>query len=499
VYLQVTNNRTEIYGALPEQLDTLDQHLRYPTPMAAPIEKGIDLPMVDLGGWDGWARCLHRPRTRPPWFPSGLLGYVQHYCRCYGWPVNVQDARKRPELDIPEVTAHIGLRPYQRQAMERALAMGRGVIDSPPRSGKTRLAAAIQRELNTRTLWIAPTDRIVQQTVGVLEGFFGRGYVVHQVGSSGLAAAGKVKVMCCTTATAVRLSPEFFQSRECLIIDEFHHSASSSYRTIFSLSEHIYFRYGMTGTFFRSGGDDMAMHALLSETIYKISSEELRRLGHLVPANVVFLPVPGPNLTGLSSHTFQSGHGKRGIHEHEGRNQLVAWVATYLARMGRRVLVLVGTKKQGYALRGLLQAYLGQSSDPGAYQPVEFISTDMDRTRQGEVLESFEAGGVIQVLIGTTILGEGVDIPSADALVYARGERAEVSLTQAMYRVVTAAGEKTGAVVVDFADRHHRKLAEHAEERLRVYFSEPLFSVQVLSDIRFFPGWLQNLVPKTVG
>lgn len=194
-------------------------------------------------------------------------------------------------------------------------------------------------------------------------------------------------------------------------------SASSSYRTIFSLSEHIYFRFGMTGTFFRSGGDDMAMHALLSETIYKISSEELRKLGHLVPANVVFLPVPGPHLTGLSSHTFQSGHGKRGIHEHEGRNQLVAWVATYLARMGRRVLVLVGTKKQGYALRGLLQAYLGQSLDPGAYQPVEFISTDMDRTRQGEVLESFEGSGTIQVLIGTTILGEGVDIPSADALV----------------------------------------------------------------------------------
>lgn len=496
MYLLIENTRTQLYGAREDQLEVLDRYLRYPTALAGPIEKGSLPPVVDTGGWNGWARCLHRPKTMPPWVPTGLLGYVRYYAQCYRWQLVEDDRRQRPALDIPEVTARIELRPYQQQAVERALALGRGVIDCPPRSGKTRMGAAIQRALNTTTVWIAPTDRIVEQTTEVLTGFFGRGYVTHQVGSRGIAEAGRVKVVCATAATAANLPAEFYRTRNCLIIDEFHHSAAASYRTIFSLCDHVYYRYGMTGTFFRSGADAMAMHALLSETIYKISPQELRQLGFLVPAHVVFLPVPSPHLRGCAGKSFQAGHGKLGIHEHDTRNQLVAWVAYYLARLGRRVLILIGTKKQGYLIRDLLRGYLGVAESPGVYQAVEFLSTDTDRGRQGEVLKAYEQGSTIKVLIGTTLLGEGVDLPTADALVYARGEQAEVSLTQSMYRVVTATGGKRAAIVVDFCDRHHKKLLEHAEERLRVYFEEPLFSVEVLQDIRQFPGWLENLLPK---
>ena len=110
-------------------------------------------------------------------------------------------------------------------------------------------------------------------------------------------------------------------------------------------------------------------------------------------------------------------------------------------------------------------------------------------------MDSFETSDEVKVLIGTSILGEGVDIPTADALVYAKGEKAEVTLVQNSYRTCTAVEGKKNAIIVDFGDRHHRRLLQHSQERLKVYFDEPTFSVSVLQDPRQFPEWLGYFAP----
>jgi superfamily II DNA or RNA helicase len=130
---------------------------------------------------------------------------------------------------------------------------------------------------------------------------------------------------------------------------------------------------------------------------------------------------------------------------------------------------------------------------PGArYAPVELVSADNPRPRNNQVIENFIDGDAVRVLLGTTLVGEGVDLPTTDALVYARGERAEVGLVQAAYRVCTAVHGKHKAVIVDFADRHHKKLLEHSQERLRIYFEEPIFSVRVLQSSAEFLTWLRE-------
>jgi superfamily II DNA or RNA helicase len=499
IHLSVENNRTSMIGADPYILSVLDRELRYPTPIAAANEAGVVLPGVN-GDWDGWARLLHTPKTIPPWFATGLLPEVMRHLAKHNYQAQVSDARERPDLDVPEAAVKIPLWDYQEEAVARVFTQmgvldGRGVLDMPPRSGKTRTMCEIIRRLGLPTIWIAPTDRIVTQTQEVLEGWFGSNYSMHLVGAvqDNVAQAAHRRIVVCTAATAGRLPAEFYQSRKCVVVDEWHHAAAATYKTIFGHCDHIYYRYGMTGTFFRSGDDALAMYALLSNTIYKITSEDLLRRGRLVPSYVVFVPVPGPKLRGVGN-TFQSGHGTHGIHEHKLRQQLVAHAAMLLWRTGRKVLVLVGTKRQGHMLRKILLALLPRT--PGAqFQSCEFVSTDMIRKKQGEILKSFETSNEVKVLIGTSILGEGVDLPGADALVYAKGEKAEVTLTQNVYRTCTASPGKSEAVIVDFADRHHRRLLRHSHERLRVYFNEPTFSVSVLDDPRQFPGWLEHLPP----
>lgn len=486
--LVIYNDKTELHGVDELFLTVLDRELRYPSHLAQYQSGGMVVPFDN--GWDGWVRMLHRRKKSASWIATGLVPYVEHVARRFGFELTLDDRRKRPDEGFPELV-RIPLRDYQQEAVKRALDLGRGVLDMPPRSGKTRTMCEIIRQVALPTVWLAPTDRIVKQTVETLTGFFGKGFAEQLVGSENYSKVLRVPVLVCTAALAWRLPAEFYASRQCIAVDEFHHAASTSYHKVMAMCDHIYYRFGMTGTFFRSGQDVMALHALLSTTIYKVSSEDLLRRGYLVPTYVAFVPVITPRLRGIPK-AFNTGHGKLGIHEHPGRNQLVSQCALTLLKAGRRVLILVGTKKQGRAIQDILLNFVRGNTGPGSreFKPVEFVSTDIIRSKQGRILQSFENGEEVKILIGTSILGEGVDMPCTDALVYARGEHAEVGLTQSMYRVATAVEGKRQALIVDFADRHNKYLMGHSEERLRVYFEEPTFHVSVLDNVNALSNWI---------
>lgn len=485
--ISVENSRAKLFGADAFVLRVLDAELRYPSVSMSGIEKGF----IETA-WDGWIRLLHIPKQDLPWFPSGLLFRAVEVLQKFQVPHQVVDVRKRPDLGFPEVTVSIPLRDYQDEAVRLAVKAGRGVLSLPPRSGKTRIACELQRHLALPTLWIAPTDAIVRQTQGVIEGFFGGNYVKRLVGSSRWSEVVDVAVVVCTAATAYGLPFDFFRSRKVIIVDEFHHGAAKQYRTIFGQCDHVFYRFGLTGTYFRSGDDALAMHAHISQVIYEMTSEELLRRGYLVPLFGCFLPFEAKRLHGLPVKSFHGGHGKYGIHEHEVRNALVVDAATYLSEAGKRVVVLVGVKSQGDEIeRQLLKRFPKQSGTQ--FCPVEFLSTNRPRYVQQAVLKSFLAHEEVRILIGTSLLGEGVDLPDADALVYARGEKAAVSLTQGIYRVCTAVEGKKYGLVIDFVDRHNRYLKAHALERLRIYWEEPIFDVSVLADMGEFVPWLRKV------
>ncbi len=495
VQLFVTNNWVWAPACPPEMLRVFDREFRYPTAIAAAKEAGFVDPEGE-NGWDGWIRLLKTPKMSPPRFPTGLLGRAMRLTTKHGYQPTVDDRRVRPPEDIPEFSSELtdSLRDYQLEAVRLGEAAGRGVFDMPPRAGKTRMMAELTRRIALPVVWIAPTDRIVSQTLAVLHHFFGESYATHLVGGKEQMAAAKFRIVLCTAATAANLSPEFYATRQVLVMDEFHHAGSKQGETIFKLCENIYYRYGMTGTFFRSGEDELAMRALLSNVIYKVTSLELAKRGYLVPTQVLFIPVMAPRLRGLTSD-FQTGHGKHGIHEHDGRNAMVANAAVSLWNAGKRVLILVGTKEQGRRIKALIEPALPAKASGAQYGAVEFCSTDMPRPRIVGAIEAFLAGDV-KVIIGTSLLGEGVDLPVADALVYARGEQAEVSLVQNAYRVSTAVEGKHRALIVDFADRHNHKLMRHSHERLSVYHSDPLFQLGVLGHPNEFEPWLKENAKK---
>ncbi len=488
------NTNVSIYDADPWALWVLDKELRYPTATARAQGSGWS-PPGGGDGWDGWIRLLRRPKTIPPYFPTGLISTVERLCHKMQIPFQVDDVRQKPMGGIPEHPSETIIdRDYQLAAETKALQIGRGVVNMSPRSGKTRVLMSVVAKLGLHTLWTAPTDAIVRQTLRAFETFFGANFAHHQVGSSDLTKAKNARVTICTAATAVRLPPEFYKTRECKVVDEWHHGAAKTYHEIAKNCDHIYYRYGMTGTFFRSGEDDMAMHALLSNTIYHVSSAKLLAEGYLVPTRVVYVPVDAPRLRTPGDDTRVAPYLKYGIQEHDYRNQLAAYCAAYLHnQFGRKVLVLVATKEQGRRLERMIRSQLPEKLRGAQFDPVEFLSTDCRRDRQQRILKAYNESDEVRVLIGTSLLGEGVDLPPADALVYARGEKAAVTLTQNAYRVCTAFGGKKDAIIVDFADRHNKYLMSHSKQRLAMFHGDPVFSVEVLESAKYFGAWAKEI------
>ena len=491
---EVHNNDIRIFGAQKYLQELLDFHSRYPTAAAIAQQDGWKPPEAELGEffWDGYVHMIKFPSSGPGHAPSGLLDLCVWVCERYGFPFVVDDERVRPDDQLPDLFEPVVDRDYQIAAADIAVQEGRGVLDMPPRSGKTRTMVEIHRRLALPMIWIAPSKNICAQTKKTVEGFFGPNHCDVIVGTKNWEKFAHLKVVIATAATARALPPEFWATREMFAIDEFHHAAATTYHEIAAKAPHIYYRYGMTGTFFRSGDDAIAMHSILSKTIYKIGTPELLERGYLVPTSVVYLPVAGRIKS--KGTTFQTGAGRHGIYEHPGRTELAVWATETLVHYGRRVLVLVGTKVQGRAILESLSPTLGVNSG-SKFGAVEFVSTDRPANLCQEVIDAFVESDGIKVLIGTSMVGEGTDLPSTDACVYCPGQKAEVPLVQAAYRVCTKMAGKTNSIFVDFADRHHKTLLKHSLERLRVFYNEPTFEVEVLDDPTKFTEWVSIRAP----
>jgi superfamily II DNA or RNA helicase len=91
--------------------------------------------------------------------------------------------------------------------------------------------------------------------------------------------------------------------------------------------------------------------------------------------------------------------------------------------------------------------------------------------------------GTIDVVIGTTILDVGVDVPAIGLVQLAGGMKAEVSLRQRVGRGIRAKKKPLPnfAFVVDYSCNLNNTLREHARQRENI--------------IRSIPGFVEGILP----
>lgn len=397
--------------------------------------------------------------------PAGLTPYVLALARHHGVPCDYRDIRVRPEDMIPWWSLRAPWRPYQDEVHKRIIEYAAGVIDAPPRSGKTLMAARAIDTFAHNTIYVAPSVQIVRQTYEVFCKVWGEDFVARLDGEATPKQRDVEKpIVVATAASAVRQDAEWWKTRRVLVIDEFHHAAAETYHRINELAVEAYYRLMFTGTHFRTAGDDLAMAAVCSQVLRKIEISELVNGGFIAPPRIVFAKT-GHLGDNVPPGTPWEDAYNEGIVRHMGRNTRVAQIANAIGNQnGIPTIVLVKRREHADLLGEMIPESVVVKGGEGA-----LTSAAVKRFADGQGY----------VLIGTSVIGEGVDLPRASALVYAAGGDASVQMMQSYFRPLTAREGKSVGLIYDFDDMHGTDtLKRHAAQR-RI-FSETRIGVKVV-------------------
>lgn len=435
-------------------------------------------PSYRNGDWDGRRHLLRRGPEMA--FPSGLLTRVRRVLAECGVVCREEDPRLRPPASLRLSPSGPPLRDYQIEAVQAALAAGRGVLQMATGAGKTLVAAHLIARLACPAVFFVHTRDLLEQALDVFSRTFG--VAIGRIGDGRAEPEPITVAMLQTSARALGISVESEEDEEpveedagipaqryadvvrhitaapLVFFDECHHLPAETFFRVAMALEAAYFRFGLSATPYRSDQMDLLLEAALGEKIYEVNSSALIERGFLVPPRIRILGVPaGPEAWGAQPYAEVY---TRSVVENAVRNRIIADEAAACSARNLTVLVLVNQIRHGERLAELLPEAI-------------LLTGRVDSRLRKEVLDRLRARQE-KIVIATTLADEGLDIPSLDVLVLAGGGKSETRALQRVGRALRQCGEKREAMVLDFADPA-KYLCEHARRRLQIYRTEPRF------------------------
>ena len=116
----------------------------------------------------------------------------------------------------------------------------------------------------------------------------------------------------------------------------------------------------------------------------------------------------------------------------------------------------------------------------GSFLPHQFICGEESTEVREKALVDFREGK-IKVLIATSILDEGVDIPNIDVLVLAGGGKSSIATLQRVGRGLRKGGTVDRLYIVDTIDFQQHHLLKHSMQRLEDYKAEECFEIEEIT------------------
>ncbi|OAD82889.1 hypothetical protein ATN89_17560 [Comamonas thiooxydans] len=273
---------------------------------------------------------------------------------------------------------------------------------------------------------------------------------------------------------------------ELVIVEEAHEVSSNSFYAVMECCTGAYYRMAVTATPFMREDEaaNMRLMAACGPVAIQISEQTLIERGILARPFFKILQVPADKKPALLTRStpWQRAY-TLGIVEHEYRNKMIAAELIMAKRFGLNAMVLVQHKTHGRILKELLTKYGLRC---------EFIFGEDNQKARDKAIKKL-ATGEIDVLIGSTILDVGVDVPSVGLIVLAGGGKAEVATRQ---RIGRGLREKKGkqadgspmpnfAFIVDVNDDANNYLQDHALQRLLIIQKTPGFAENIVKQFDY--------------
>ena len=371
-------------------------------------------------------------------------------------------------------------RPYQQEIIDRATE--REVIQAATGAGKTFIMAALIEKFNVMPVSVfADKLSLCNQIKEEFEKFLG--VPVGLVGG-GINQREDITVYSVQSAT-----PEDVKDTKLMMVDEAHHIPAHTISEIARNCKNAYYRIGVSATPWRDGGDDLLIEAVLSKRRpeFAINASKLIELGYLVPATIHFVSIK-QTFKGKNYHDVY----QKAIVDNEERNDAIIKIALQMHKRKKTQLILIQRIEHGKNLLDMLSKKIPLESftitvdDPKNGKPtavrvknIEFLSGEDEAIRRKAVIQAVKEKKC-QILIGSTIADEGLDIPSLDCLILCGAGKSSTRAFQRIGRVLRIFEGKTRAIIFDFVD-YTPMLRRHSRIREKLYKTEEKWEIKFLN------------------
>lgn len=478
------------------------------------------------GHWDGTSSFFD---WRAQTFPTGFVSTIHNKLASLGYDIKIirkpLPAPRGPENPVVDPFGFAEKYDYQPETLNRLLKTGQMIAQVATGGGKSRIANITTARIKRLTLFLTTRGVLMYQMkkafesgikhrilageadlkgskVGVLgDGVFEPSRYINVGTVQTLVSRLKLPDPTWSASRQAKhskireLTIKFLQRIEFVILEEAHEASGNSYYDIMRHCKNAHYRLALTATPFMKQGAEANMRLLASAGAIgiKISEKMLIDRGILAtpyfkyfetqyqPDKAAILKYEGkrdkatgkvamPFSTRLARTTPWQRAYKLGIVYNAWRNSKIIEEAQRAITLGLPVMILVGHKNHGKLL-----------SEKFTNQGVrsEFIFGDTSQAKREESLKKLGCGAT-QVLIGSTILDVGVDVPSVGYVILAGGGKAEVSLRQRVGRGLRSKKGANVCMILDFSDNMNNHLRGHSIERKLIIERTPGFSEGML-------------------
>lgn len=447
-------------------------------------------------GWQGYSSFFSYKSCT---FPAGFTTAVFNHLRTKGFDIQLVRKKAPPALgdDRPEIDAFGWSEryDYQYETVDRLIRHRQMIAQVATGGGKSRIARLATARIGRPTLFITTRSVLMHQ---MARGFEESGWKVGIMGDGTFSPRKGVNVGMVQTIQARLQEPDYenddedeierklarrkkmiaiLEMFEFVILEEAHEAGGNGYFEILNLMKNAVYRLSLTATpFMRPDGEaNMRLSAVSGPIGIKISEKLLIDRGILARPYFKYITTEMPKQVRKST-PWQKAY-KLGIVENEWRNLAICHEAMDAVDHGLTVMVLVQQQAHGKILKRLLK-------ERGI--PTEFIFGDSNQARRDACLNLLKTKK-IKVLIGSTILDVGVDVPAVGMVILGGGGKAEVALRQRVGRGLRAkAVGPNVCFIVDFMDTINRHLIGHSQQRRAYIEATPGFVENIIEDDSVF-------------
>ena len=439
------------------------------------------MPLYRNRMWDGKAR-LYSMYTKELYV--GLLPYLKEFAETLEYDIEIDMPDIGEQIDIDKFTDELRLqsnekdiqiRDYQKEAVTKAINVGRTLLLSPTASGKSLIIYSLIRYhqlKNRKQLIIVPTTSLVEQMYGDFADYSTKnGWKVqencHRI-YGGKEKTNEYPITISTWQSIYKYPKKWFEQFDVIYGDEAHLFKAKSLTTLMNKLVNTPYRIGTTGTL-----DGTKTHRLVLEgvfgTVHKVTTtKKLMDDKQLANLKIICCTLNYPDEIRKQLKGYNYQEEIDWIVTCPKRNEIIKNLT--IAQDGNTLLLFQYVEKHGKVLYEMLEK---TAKDRKVF--FVFGGTDTETREEIRALTEKESNAIIVASYGT--FSTGINIRNLHNIVFASPSKSRIRNLQSIGRGLRKGDNKVVCNLFDIGDdlswkSHKNYTLNHLIERIKIYNEE---------------------------